>query len=175
VSEQLEISGDQFTEALQGETACAEEISLYPFGFILFPSRMADALWMKIREVEWESYEISSGNAKGMPTMLKNLASRKLPRAMKASHQVWTALCGGGRVHSATLPALPFLVEIMEISDPAVQDGIVDILTSVKQVEAEDEWQTKLKQTLEDVKPALGRYRKSSDEIVAAKVSDLLS
>ena len=128
---------------------------------------MADALWMRLREVEWERFSTSDGS--NVPNLLKNLSSRKLPRAMKASHQVWTAFCGGGEVHSAAIPAAPYLVEIMFISDPGVQDGIIDVLSRLASENGE------AREAVAAEKAQLKKLLKSKDEIVAAKVADLLA
>jgi len=128
---------------------------------------MADALWMKIREIDWTSYPTSDGS--NVPSLLRNLASRKLPRAMRASHQVWTALCDGGVLHPAAIPAAPFLVETMMISDPGVQDGILDILVRMV-TEGGD-----AKVAVQNLSYALKPYLRSKDEIVSSKVKDLLA
>lgn len=128
---------------------------------------MADALWMKIREVDWETFP-AADNA-NMPSLFRNLASRKLPRAMKASHQIWRALCGGGEVHPAALPSIPFLVEIIPISDIGVQDGIIDVLYRI--AKEGDRYRDLLitHQTL------LKYLTRSKDAIVAAKAEDLIA
>ena len=122
---------------------------------------------MKVREVDWNAYATSDGS--NVSTLLRNLASRKLPRAMKASHQVWTAFCGGGKVYPAAVRAVPFLVEILSISDPGVQDGILDVLSRLVAEGGEAE------AGVAKQKAALASLLKSKDEIVAAKVEDLIS
>ena len=126
---------------------------------------MADALWMRIREVSWDEFPAAGGA--NVPSLLKNLASRKLPRALKASHQTWTALCAGGEVFPAALPALPFLVEITTISDPAVQEGILDIL--LRLVTEGEEWQ----RAVQSHQLRLAPLRRSSDAVVAEKAHTL--
>lgn len=90
---------------------------------------MAQALWIRLREEQWENYEVSEGSAKRLDKVLQDLASRKRARAMKASHDVWRLLCRNG-THSAALIALPYLVEIIEISSPDVQIEIADCIKS---------------------------------------------
>lgn len=122
---------------------------------------------MKIREVNWDDFD-HAGSTK-VASLLKNLASRKLPRAMKASHQLWTALCGGGKVYSAAIPCVPFLVEIMSISDDAVKDGIIDVFQRMLTEGGE------YKEAVVEQKSALYRYTKAKDPITAAKVKDLIA
>lgn len=125
---------------------------------------MADALWMKIREIEWDKFP-ANGNA-NVPNLLKNLASRKEQRAMKASQQMWTALCGSGKIHAAAEPCVPFLVEILSISTIGVQDSIIDIFSSLLTKE-KHAW---LQPHQQELQPLL----KSKDEIIVAKMKDLL-
>lgn len=127
---------------------------------------MADALWMRIREVEWAEHPTSDGS--NMPSLLRNLASRKLPRAMKASHQMWTALCAGGELYPAAQPSIPFLMEIMGISDPSVQDGILDIFIRIVEESGEG------KEGLLESKYQFQRLLRSRDEAVVQKASNLL-
>ncbi len=127
---------------------------------------MADALWMRIREVEWEQYPTSDGS--NMPSLLRNLGSRKLPRAMKASHQMWTALCGGGELYPAAIRCVPFLLEILAISDPGVQEGILDIFNRIA-TEGEKE-----RAVLQQECTYLQRYTRSKDISVAEKTQQLV-
>lgn len=129
---------------------------------------MADALWMRIREVEWGDYPTADGAS--MPNLLKNLASRKLPRAMKASQQIWASVCGGGRIHPVAKPSIPFLIEIFEIADAAVQDGIIDIFQSIT-ADEEGPFFSQLK----EYKGQLSRELQCiNDDVTAAKLNDLL-
>ncbi|MDB9741357.1 hypothetical protein OAB00_00740 [Akkermansiaceae bacterium] len=128
---------------------------------------MADALWMRIREVNWEEFQTTK--PANIPALLKNLASRKLSRAIKASHQIWAALCSGGTVQSAAVPCIPFLVEIFTISDPAVQDTILDILQSVKN---SPDHSATLPAYKSELKYCLNSIR---DEVTRAKLKDFLA
>lgn len=132
---------------------------------------MADAMWMKIRDVNWKVFKTSAGDASSMPTILKNLSSRKEARAIRASHQLWTALCGGGGVHSAVVPAIPLLLEIFSISAPSVQDGIIDVLVRCDTSEIDESWSEELSFVIAQSKDVLSVSR-IRDEIVAAKLVD---
>ncbi len=131
---------------------------------------MADAFWMKVREVDWTDYKTASGDANGMPTVLKNLSSRKLPRATRASHQAWTCLCGGGELHSAIVPSIPLLIDIYKISKPEIQDGILEILDRAKKAVIEEDWKVGLRNNLTRAIKTMERLRPPKDEITAAKL-----
>ncbi len=135
---------------------------------------MADAMWMKIRDVDWTAYETSSGDGSSMPTILKNLSSRKLPRATKASHKLWTALCNGGSVYSAVVPAIPLLLEIFTISEPEIQDAIIDVIARCDQAELTTEWAEELKFLVVQAKEDL-EHKYIKDEIVKLKIAALVA
>jgi len=126
---------------------------------------MADALWMRIREVNWEEFPAHGGA--NMSSLLRNLGSRKEPRAMKASQQTWSALCGGDVIAQAAEPSIEFLVEILKIAQPSVQDGILDILNRFSK---EDKLVSTLQRFLVELQP----LQKSRDPIITEKVKGLL-
>jgi hypothetical protein len=137
---------------------------------------MPDTLWMKLRKVRWEDYPVSSSSEKNLPRLLESLASRKEARAMKASHDVWTALCSG-QVHPAAEPAFPFLIEILGISQPAVQGEILDIFLKFAEVpdgETAEDWQTHLRVMLKNEHRFFTKLSHSRDEIVTDKARRLL-
>lgn len=108
--------------------------------------------------------------------MLENMASRKLPRAMKASHELWSALCSGG-IQAAAEPCAPFLVDILGISQPGVQSEILDILIKIT-ARSDDETQSQraqyIVQRLQRETRKLSKLIYSQDEFVAEKAKDLL-
>lgn len=62
---------------------------------------------------------------------------------MKASHDLWLALCSGG-ISQAAKPSLPFLIEIFDISSDNVQEELLDVfikLCDVPHDEQADGWQ----------------------------------
>jgi hypothetical protein len=137
---------------------------------------MADSLWMRLRRVRWNKYQISPAAKKQVPKMLENLASRKEPRAMKASHELWVALCSG-QVYSAAEPCFPFLIEIMSISEPSVKGEILDLMTHFAQL-ADDpsapNWHKSLRSSLKKQSGYFKKLSYNSDAIVADKATNLL-
>ena len=95
----------------------------------LICSMKQQALWMRLRETDWAQYEVSQGSAERLEKVLQDLASRKRARSMKACHEVWKLLCSK-KVHSAAVVAVPFLVEIFNISAEETQAEICDVLKS---------------------------------------------
>ena len=127
---------------------------------------MADSLWMKLRKVPWDEFECNPGTDKKAAKMLENLASRKAPRAMKASHELWAALCSG-QIASAAKPSIPFLIEILGISKSGVQSEILDILLKFAQ-------EPQLKSPLKRGRYTFQKLTRSRDDVVADKAERLL-
>jgi len=138
---------------------------------------MADSLWMRLRLIPWDKYQASPKTQKQVPRLLENLASRKEPRAMKASHELWVALCSG-QVYSAAEPCLPFLIEILAISEISVQGEILDLMTHFAQVSDEPsapDWYRRLRSDLKKQSRYFQKLSKSRDAIIADKASSILA
>ncbi len=137
---------------------------------------MADSLWMKLREVPWQDYACAPASRKAAPKMLEALASRKGPRAMKAAHDLWTALCSG-KIWPAAEPCFPFLIEILGISEVEVQGEILELFLKFAQVPSDDsaeEWQINLHKMLGNEHRFFTKLSHSRDEIVADRARRLL-
>ena len=137
---------------------------------------MPDTLWMKLRKVRWDDYSTSPASKKNLPRLLESLASRKEARALKASHDVWTALCSG-KVHPAAEPAFPFLIEILGISPPSVQSEILDMFLKFSQVPYDDtaeDWQKSLLDLLEKEHRFFTKLSHCRDEIVSDRANKLI-
>jgi hypothetical protein len=121
------------------------------------------ALWMRLRDEEWQNYAVSQGDASRLEKVLQDLASRKRARSMKACHEVWKLLCSGG-VHSAAVITVPYLVEILKISTEDVQMEIADVIKScaLGVGEIEEDWGISLKQVLRDQEFELKRLQKNA-------------
>ena len=98
--------------------------------------------------------------------MLENLASRKEPRAMKASHELWAALCSG-KIAPAAKPSIPFFIEILGIAQAAVQSEILDILLKFAQ-------EPQLTAPLNRGGYIFRKLTRSRDEIVVDKAKSLI-
>ena len=90
---------------------------------------MSQALWMRLREVTWSDHKASEGTGERIPRLLQDISSRKIPRAIKASHMLWKLICKGG-IHQAAEPTIPFLIELSQLVTAEVKLEILDILKS---------------------------------------------
>jgi hypothetical protein len=100
----------------------------------------------RLAAIPWTEYRTAYGDAAGehwfetasgqrterwgsVPEQLIALASSDVPTAMAASHHLWCCLCHQhAYVSSAALPALPFLLEIIEDASDEVAVEILDIV-----------------------------------------------
>lgn len=138
---------------------------------------MADSLWMRLREIPWDKYPCHPGTAKKAPKMLENLASRKGPRAMKASHELWAALCAGG-LAPAAVPVIPFLVEIMGISSADLKPEILDIILKCLRESAESDNQERHEIILKTIchnRAVFEQLSRSRKPMIADKAELILS
>lgn len=112
---------------------------------------MADALWMRLRDVAWGQYEVSSGKPERLGKLIADLSSRKKVRAMRASQELWRLVCSGG-LRSGASVVVPFLVEVIDVSEDEVRCEILDILKScaVGVLKVEEPWGDVVKSDLED-------------------------
>jgi hypothetical protein len=139
---------------------------------------MADSLWMRLRKIPWDQFACNPGTEKKIPKMLENLASRKEARAMKASHELWGALCASGTIAPAAEPCVPFLFEILKIARPCVQSEILDILLKLAQSTPEENSSVKHPTLIAAIRQELPQAKKlthSQDAIIADKAKKLLS
>jgi hypothetical protein len=137
---------------------------------------MADSLWIRLRKVPWDRFNCAPGTDKKVPKMLENLSSRKQPRAMKAAHELWSALCSGG-IQPAAEPSTPFLVEILGICKQGVQSEILDILLKLSQPPSDENTQAlhqRICQTIHRNQRVVTKLTYSSDDHIAGKAKDLI-
>ena len=117
---------------------------------------MKPDLRQRLAQIPWAEYETAYGNAAGehcfetksgkrterwgpVPEQLLALASGDRSTAMAASHHLWCCLCHQhAYVSSAALPALPFLLEILDEANEQVAVEILDIVTGLAVCSRED-------------------------------------
>ncbi|YCM44776.1 hypothetical protein V2O64_01930 [Verrucomicrobiaceae bacterium 227] len=85
----------------------------------------SDPLWKRLRDFDWKSVNLTEVEAKRVQKLLQDLSAKREARAMKASQNLWTFL--------RTKPGLavslrPFFQDIRQISEPAVQGEIDDLM-----------------------------------------------
>jgi len=90
---------------------------------------MASAFAERITAVDWTAFRTAYGRADDVPNQLLQLASPDKATALKASHDLWCGLCHQHvQVGTAALPALPFILEVMQTSEDSLVYEILDII-----------------------------------------------
>jgi len=85
----------------------------------------------KIFEVEWQRYTHAYGSAEDIPEMLKDLASQSDRIRKSVQRNFYANLYHQGSRYSATVVAVPFLVEFLECSQVKDKDFILEYLVSI--------------------------------------------
>ncbi|MBK1790975.1 hypothetical protein [Persicirhabdus sediminis] len=131
---------------------------------------MADSLWMRLRNENWNQLECASGSASSIPKFLQNLASRKAARAMKASHDLWSALgVNHDSLCSANEVTFPYLLEILYISEVEIQCEILDLIIPICKHADSASWKTPASKELSNHHPLIKKLSFSKDEMLAEK------
>ena len=83
----------------------------------------------ELAAVPWAAFETAYGPATDVPDQLRRLASSDEATALRASHDLWCGLCHQHvDVSTAAVPALPFLVRVLDRATPQLTVEILDIL-----------------------------------------------
>jgi len=96
---------------------------------------------------------------------------------MKASHELWAALCSSS-IAPAAEPCIPFLIEIIDISATGVKSEILDILLKCAQVPDDEKSQARHKRIILAIQKEqffLTKLMRSNDEITAEKAEMLIN
>lgn len=140
-----------------------------------YTSDVHSALRERLDAIDWSKYETAYGNAAGphafetakgkiverwgsIADQLERLASRDRSTAMDASHHLWCSLCHQhAYVSSAALPALPFLLEVLDEATDQLKVEILEILTGFAECSTpqggEPDWHRELRSELSKAKP----------------------
>lgn len=92
---------------------------------------MLDNFDERMKAVDWSQYETAYGSAErnSVATKLSRLASHDHEDAMTAAHELWCGLCHQyAYISSAALPALPFILEVLDYANDELTLEILDIL-----------------------------------------------
>jgi hypothetical protein len=90
---------------------------------------MTPAFADRIAAIDWTAFHTAYGRADDVPNQLLRLASPDKATALKASHELWCGLCHQHvQVGTASLPALPFILEVMQACDESLVYEILDII-----------------------------------------------
>ena len=85
----------------------------------------SDPLWKRLRDFDWKGADLSEKDAKKIQKLLQDLSAKREARAMKASQDLWTFMRANPGLAGSVRP---FLQEIRQISEPAVQGEIDDLM-----------------------------------------------
>lgn len=90
---------------------------------------VATGLDERLSAVQWADYGTAYGPAVRVPDQLRRLASPDEPTALAASHDLWCGLCHQhAYVSSAAVPALPFLLAVLDRAGDQLTIELLDIL-----------------------------------------------
>jgi hypothetical protein len=144
----------------------------------------------RLAAVPWANFQTAYGNAASdhafetadrrpagrwgsIAEQLTALASTDHAIAMQASHHLWCSLCHQhAYVSSAALPALPFLLEVLDDADDKLAVEILDILTGFAtcshETAAGPSWILELREQLVAQRARLQALARHRDDEVAS-------
>jgi hypothetical protein len=83
----------------------------------------------RLNAINWPNYQTAYGPATKVPGQLVRLASKYEKEAIAASHDLWCGLCHQhAYISSASLPALPFILNVLDRANAELSIEILDIL-----------------------------------------------
>jgi hypothetical protein len=83
----------------------------------------------RVRAIDWDSYHTAYGRADKVPVQLLKLASPDNEKAINATHDLWCGLCHQHvQMGTAALPAIPFILEVLDVASEELTVEILDIL-----------------------------------------------
>ena len=96
----------------------------------------------RLNNIEWSAYQTAYGPAVDVPKQLARLSSPDHSGAMAASHDLWSGLCHQKvQLGTAAVPALPFIMEVLDRADDQLTIEILDILDGMAIGTKPDFWQ----------------------------------
>lgn len=136
----------------------------------------------RLNAIDWASYDTAYGPAVRVPGQLLRLAGTGKRSAVAASHDLWCGLCHQHAfVSSAALPALPFILQVLEHADPELTVEILDILlgfavcTNPGWRAQTQEWERLLRERLRAELPRFQRLASHPDEEVAGSARRMVA
>lgn len=90
---------------------------------------MGEMFGERISLIPWGNFHTAYGPAVKVPDQLQRLVGSDRKAALDASHELWCGLCHQHvQIGSAALPALPFLLEVLDSADRDMAVELLDIL-----------------------------------------------
>jgi hypothetical protein len=89
----------------------------------------------RVEAIDWCRFDTAYGPAAEVPALLRRLADVHSIRALRACDRLDWSLCHQHvQVGSAALPALPFLLEVLDSAEPPLLAAILDLLLGLAKV-----------------------------------------
>jgi hypothetical protein len=118
----------------------------------------------RLDAIAWGHFDTAYGSAVRVPDQLRRLAGPDEKASLAASHELWCGLCHDhAYVSSAALPALPFLLEVLDRAGEQLTVEILDIFlgfascTNPGFETAPPPWMAELRSLMAVERPRLGR------------------
>ncbi len=135
-----------------------------------------EAFRIRLAAIEWAKWETAHGSAVNVRKQLECLCfAPDESERQDAAHALWCGLCHQhAYVSAASLPALPFLLEILDIADDGTAVEILDILagfawwTRPEQPETLPEWANELRKCIAAELPRFRDLAGHVNEVIAA-------
>lgn len=132
-----------------------------------------------LNAIDWSNVRTAYGFAQAIPELLTQLAGKDQSVAMAAAHQLWCSLCHQhAYVSSAALPALPFLLIVLDTADDALAAEIMDILLGFVVCDTDGEthapWIDELHVAVAKERPRFVSMLSAQDECIASIAASLL-
>jgi hypothetical protein len=140
----------------------------------------------RLNDIPWGDFDTAYGPAAKVPDQLRRLAGRDRKASLEATHDLWCGLCHQHvQIGSAALPALPFLLEVLDTADRDLTVELLDILLGFAigvnrqravdfqrslgrtEVTSEEEWVAVLRAALTAELPRFRRLAASPNQDIA--------
>jgi hypothetical protein len=147
----------------------------------------------RLKAINWEKYGTAYGVAIKVPDQLRQLVSTDTKEALDATHELWCGLCHQHvQIGSAALPALPFILHVLDTASEQMTIELLDILLGfaigVNRQKAidyqsslgrneipEEQWVTDLRIALNTHLPQFKTLASSSNDDVAGYALDIIA
>ena len=148
----------------------------------------------RLKAINWEKYRTAYGVATKVPDQLRQLASTDAKEALHATHELWCGLCHQHvQIGSAALPALPFILQVLDTASEQMTIELLDILLGFaigvnrqkvldyqlslgrKDIVPEEQWVTDLRIALNNQLPRFKSLAFSSNDEIADLASDIVA
>lgn len=129
----------------------------------------------RLNEIDWTKYQTAYGRADDVRDQLLRLASTDQAVAMNVTHELWCGLCHQhAYISDAALPALPFILEVLDSANDELAVEILDILTGFAICStlgpnrcSTNQWEQTLRSRLRDELPRFIAFSNHANEEIA--------